>query len=224
MNPIRRPCVVLLSGGMDSSVAAALARSQGRELHALSFRYGQRHSREITLARRQARALGCASHRVLSLPLAQVAAGSLLVGQKAPLGRRGGVPATYVSFHNGIFLALAFAWAETLGADEVWGGWCRTDHQGYPDCRLPFFRAFEKAARLGTAAGSRGGARLKVVAPLSGLSKAQTVALGLRLGVDLGQTYTCYAGGSRPCGKCDACRLRAQGFRAAGERDPLTQN
>jgi 7-cyano-7-deazaguanine synthase len=217
-----KPCVLLLSGGLDSSVAGAVARAKGRELHALSFRYGQSHSREILLARRQARALGCASHRVLSLPLAKVAAGSLLAGPKAAQGFGRGVPATYVSFRNGIFLALAFAWAETLGASEVWGGWCRTDHRGYPDCRLPFFRAFEKAACLGTAAGSRG-ARLKVVAPLAGLSKAETVSLGLRLGVDLAKTHTCYAGASRPCGKCDACRLRAQGFRQAGQQDPLTQ-
>lgn len=217
-----KPCVVLLSGGLDSSVAGAVARAQGRELHALSFSYGQRHSRELSLARSQAKALGCASHRVLSLPLSQVASGSLLKGQKARPGAGRGVPATYVSFRNGIFLALAFAWAETLGAEEVWGGWCRTDHRGYPDCRLPFFRAFEKAARLGTAAGSRGG-RLKVVAPLAGLSKAETVRLGLSLGVDLGKTHTCYAGASRPCGRCDACRLRAQGFRQAGQMDPLTQ-
>jgi 7-cyano-7-deazaguanine synthase len=216
-----KPCVVLLSGGLDSSVAGAVARAKGRELNALSFRYGQRHSRELGMARSQARALGCASHRVLSLPLGSIAAGSLLLGQGARAGAGRGVPATYVSFRNGIFLSLAFAWAETLGADEVWGGWCRTDHQGYPDCRLPFFRAFEKAARLGTAAGSRG-ARLKVVAPLAGLSKAETVALGLSLGVDLAKTHTCYAGSSRPCGKCDACRLRAQGFRLAGKQDPLT--
>jgi 7-cyano-7-deazaguanine synthase len=218
--------VVLFSGGMDSAVVAAAARARGRRLYALTLRYGQRHAVEVAFARRQALKAGFERHVVLTLPLAAVAAGALVDGGRLNTGGpKAGRPATYVSFRNGVFLAAAASWAEALGADEVWGGWCFTDHAGYPDCTEPFFRAFERAVRAGTWAGRRG-RRFRIVAPLGRLDKAATVRLGLRLGVDFSGTWTCYqpeAGprGKRPCRRCDACRLRAEGFERAGVADPL---
>jgi 7-cyano-7-deazaguanine synthase len=213
--------VVLLSGGMDSALVLALARQQGRECHALSLDYGQCHARELRSARQQASIQGCASHRVLRLPLKQVAQGALLTpGAKGLATAKGRKPAAYVSFRNGVFLSLAFSLAEALGAKEVWGGWCETDAAGYPDCRPSFLEAFAKAAALGTRAGE---ARRAVAlrSPLTGLDKAAIIRQGAGLGLDFSRTHTCYAGASRPCGACDACRLRAQGFKAAGMTDPL---
>jgi 7-cyano-7-deazaguanine synthase len=228
--------VVLLSGGMDSAIVAAAARAKGRRLFGLSLLYGQRHAVEIACARRQARLLGFERHVVLTLPLSPIAAGALVDGGRvntrggADKGK-GGQPATYVSFRNGVFLSAAASWAEALGAAEVWGGWCFTDHAGYPDCTPVFFRAFERAVRAGTWAGRRGGA-FRIVAPLGRLDKAASVALGMRLGVDFAHTWTCYRPGLKkaggrgraklPCGICDACRLRAAGFAKAGIKDPLT--
>ncbi len=219
--------VVLLSGGMDSAVAAARARALGRSLVSLTFDYGQSHREELRRARVQARLLGVERAVSLRLPLGRVASGALL--EPSRIGTRGprpGRPATYVNFRNGIFLAAAAALAESVGAREVWGGWCRTDHAGYPDCTPAFFRAFERAVRAGTWDGRRG-RPFRVVAPLAGMDKAASVRLGLRLGVDFGRTWTCYRPASRsggagePCGACDACRLRAEGFRRAGVADPL---
>jgi len=214
--------VVLLSGGLDSAVAGALARSRGLRLHALTLGYGQRHARELASARRQARLLGCASHQVLRLPLDKVATGALLTGPASRLRtRKGALPAAYVSFRNGVFLAFAFSMAEAMGAREVWGGWCETDQAGYPDCRPRFLRAMARAASLGTRQGSQGRG-MAVRAPLTGWDKARIVRAGVRLGVDFSATWTCYAGAARPCGECDACRLRAQGFAQAGVADPLS--
>lgn len=219
----KNKAVVLLSGGMDSAVAAAQALARGRILTALTLSYGQRHLRELKAASAQARALGISRHLVLRLPLEKVAAGSLVDGSairpSAPGAR--GIPATYVSFRNGVFLSMALSLAESLGAWEVWGGWCETDHAGYPDCRPAFFRSMEKAAALGSKAGSNRSRKFSIVAPLTGKDKAATVKLGLRLGVDFRKTWTCYRGLDRPCGKCDACRLRAEGFKKAGVTDPL---
>lgn len=217
--------VVLLSGGLDSAVAAAWAKAQGRQVFALTLNYGQSHAREIRAARAQALKLGARRHEVLSVPLNRIAAGSLFgrapARDRAQAAKGGATPATYVTFRNGVFLSLAFSFAEAVGAQEVWGGWCRTDHRGYPDCRPAFFRAMERSAFLGTKAGSQEKRALKVVAPLAGLSKKQTVRQGRILGVDFSVTWSCYAGGRHPCRRCDACRFRAEGFRLAGVADPL---
>lgn len=218
--------VVLLSGGMDSAIVAASARARGRRLFGLSLRYGQRHAVEIACARRQARLLGFERLVVLDLPLDAIAAGALVDGGRVNTGGlRKGRPATYVSFRNGVFLAAAASWAEALGAPEVWGGWCFTDQSGYPDCTPAFFRAFERAVRAGTWAGREGRA-FRILAPLGRLDKAASVRLGLTLGVDFGATWTCYRpqgrpSKPRPCGRCDACRLRSLGFKKAGIEDPL---
>jgi 7-cyano-7-deazaguanine synthase len=216
--------IVLLSGGMDSVITAALAKGQGRELTALSLDYGQTHRREITAARWQARRLGIGRHVTLKLPLGAIAVGSLVDGGAI---RRSGVkkgkPATYVSFRNGVFLAAAASLAEAVGAREIWGGWCFTDQGGYPDCRPEFFRAFERAVDAGTWAG-RVGARLRIEAPLARMSKAASVRLGAALGVDFKHTWTCYQPSprGRACRACDACRLRQEGFQQAGVVDPLS--
>ena len=214
--------VVLLSGGMDSVITAALARQRGRRLYALSVHYGQRHARELVAARWQARRLGVEKHVVLRLPLGPVASGALVDGGAIrSSGVKAGRPGTYVSFRNGVFLAAAASFAESVGAGEVWGGWCFSDQGGYPDCTPAFFRAFERAVHAGTWAG-RDGRPFRIVAPLGRLDKAASLRLGLRLGVDYAHTWTCYQPqGSRACGRCDACRLRAQGFRALGLSDPL---
>jgi len=213
---------------MDSAVVAAAAKARHRRLFGLTLRYGQRHAVEVAYARRQAATLGLERHLILDLPLAAIAKGALVDGGRLNTrGPRKGRPATYVSFRNGVFLAAAASWAESLGASEIWGGWCFTDHAGYPDCTPAFFRSFERTVRAGTWAG-RGGASLRIVAPLGRLDKAATVRLGLRLGVDFARTWTCYqpqtGPGSRlrrPCRRCDACRLRADGFARAGLADPL---
>ena len=215
--------IVLLSGGMDSVITAALAKAQGRELTALTLDYGQTHRREITAARWQAKRLGIQRHITLKLPLGAIAVGSLVDGGAIRrTGVKGGKPATYVSFRNGVFLAAAASLAEAAHAREIWGGWCFTDQAGYPDCTPRFFRAFERAADAGTWAGREGG-RLKIHAPLGRMSKAASVRLGAALGVDLGHTWTCYkpTKQGRACGACDACRLRQQGFLEAGVADPL---
>ncbi len=216
--------VVLLSGGMDSVITAALAKAQGRDLCALSLDYGQTHRRrELAAARWQAKRLGL-RQVVLKLPLGAIAAGSLVDGGVI---RRSGVkkgrPSTYVSFRNGVFLAAAASLAEAEGAAEIWGGWCFTDQAGYPDCTPGFFRAFEKAVDAGTWAG-RKGRRLRIQAPLGRMSKAASVRLAKALGVDLKHTWTCYqpTGRGRACGLCDACRLRRRGFVDAKLADPLT--
>jgi 7-cyano-7-deazaguanine synthase len=217
--------VVLLSGGMDSVITAALAKAQGRDLAALTIDYGQTHRREIAAARWQAKRLGIRHHVVLKLPLGSIAVGSLVDGTAI---RRSGIkkgrPSTYVSFRNGVFLAAAASFAEAVGAREIWGGWCFTDQAGYPDCTPAFFRAFERSVDAGTWAG-RDGVRFSIQAPLGVLSKAASVRLGQALSVDFKHTWTCYqpSQGGRACGLCDACRLRTQGFSEAKVLDPLTR-
>ena len=215
--------VVLLSGGMDSVITAALAKAQGRDLVALTIDYGQTHRREITAARWQAKRLGIKKHVTLKLPLGGIAVGSLVDGSAIRrTGVKKGKPSTYVSFRNGVFLAAAASLAEAMGAREIWGGWCFTDQAGYPDCTPAFFRAFEKAVDAGTWAGKEGG-RLSIQAPLGRLSKAASVRLGTALSVDFKHTWTCYQPTKRgsACGLCDACRLRHQGFVSAHVKDPL---
>jgi 7-cyano-7-deazaguanine synthase len=212
----RTKVVVLLSGGLDSSVVAALAKSCGREIVALSIDYGQSHAIELKKAKQQARLLGLKEQLSLKLPLDQIASGALVDGSRLNTkGLKTGKPSSYVSFRNGVFLALAASLAEARGAEEIWGGWCGEDFGGYPDCRADFFEAMNEAIRLGSWAGRRG-KPVRIVAPLASLSKAETLKLGLSLGVDFKNTWTCYAPKrGRACQKCDACRVRARGFKAA---------
>ncbi len=224
--------VCLLSGGMDSAVALAEARVAGFEVHALTVRYGQRHAAELEAARRVARALGAAEHRVVDVDLAALGGSALVGSSSVPRARSaaevaaGGIPPTYVPARNTVLLALALAWAETLGACDLFIGVNAIDYSGYPDCRPEFLRAFEELAALATAAGTERGARFRVHGPLVALSKKEIVLRAAELGVDLGLTHTCYdpvEGGGEwlACGGCDACVLRLKGFREAGRVDPV---
>jgi 7-cyano-7-deazaguanine synthase len=216
--------VVLLSGGLDSYTAGAIARADGHELYALTIRYGQVHAREIDAARQVAAALGVAQHLELDVPLSRIG-GSALVGDGAiPKDRpltAGDIPSTYVPARNTVFLSLAMAWAEVLGAGAIVIGVNALDYSGYPDCRPEYLRAFEGLAALATKAGVEGRS-LKVLAPLLELTKAEIIRRGLALGVDYGLTFSCYDPDprGRPCGRCDSCHLRARGFFEAGVVDP----
>jgi len=217
--------IVLLSGGLDSTTAAAIARADGYELYALTIRYGQIHAREIDAARAVAAALGVARHLELAVDLSAFG-GSALTGDGAiPKDRdlsAADIPSTYVPARNTVFLSLALAWAEVVGAQAIVLGVNAIDYSGYPDCRPEYLAAFEQMAALATRAGV-GGAQLRILAPLIRLSKADIIRKGLSLGVDYGLTHSCYdpGPGGRPCGRCDSCRLRALGFRDAGAVDPL---
>jgi 7-cyano-7-deazaguanine synthase len=226
--PSTRPAVVLLSGGMDSATTAAIARQEGFEVWALSVRYGQRHAVELAAARQVAAALGVARHVVIELDLRAFGGSALTsetpVPKDTPPERIGaGIPATYVPARNTIFLSLALAWAETLGARDIFIGANALDYSGYPDCRPEYLAAFERMANLATRAGVEG-AGFRIHAPLLTLGKADIVRRGLQLGVDFGLTSTCYdpAPDGSACGRCEACALRLKGFREAGERDPVT--
>jgi 7-cyano-7-deazaguanine synthase len=218
--------VVLLSGGMDSATAAAVALSEGFELYALSFRYGQRHAAELDAAGRVADRLGVRRHVVLDIDLRAFGGSALTsdieVPKDTPLDRIGaGIPATYVPARNTIFLSFALGWAETLGASDIFIGANALDYSGYPDCRPEYIEAFERMANLATRAGVEGH-RLRIHTPLLSLSKADIVRLGQRLGVDFSLTWSCYdpTPEGSPCGRCDACTLRLKGFREAGLADP----
>ncbi|HWG75484.1 MAG TPA: 7-cyano-7-deazaguanine synthase QueC [Steroidobacteraceae bacterium] len=214
--------VVLLSGGLDSATALAIARSEGYECFALSIGYGQRHVAELDAAARIARAQGAREHRIMHVDLAGIG-GSALTDTRieVPQSPTEGIPVTYVPARNTMMLALALGWAEVLGARTLVIGVNVLDSSGYPDCRPEFVRSFEALAQLATKAGVQG-AQFRVHAPLITLSKAQIIQAGLRLGVDYGQTISCYQADAagRACGRCDACRLRRQGFESAGVPDP----
>jgi 7-cyano-7-deazaguanine synthase len=220
--------VVLLSGGLDSATVLAIARSQGYELYALSFSYGQRHVWELEAAKHVAASIGVAQHRVATIDL-RVFGGSALTDDIAVPKGRGteemshGIPVTYVPARNTIFLSFALAWAEVLGSSDVFIGVNALDYSGYPDCRPEFIEAFEKMANLATKAGVEGRQSLKIHSPLIALSKAQIIAKGLELGVDYELTSSCYDPSStgEPCGQCDSCLLRQKGFRENGIEDPL---
>ena len=223
MSPKRsRRAVVLLSGGLDSATVLYLARSKGYRCTCLIIDYGQRHRREVESAKRIARAAGCPFHLLkLSFPWG----GSALTDRRRaiPSGRSParmgkGIPSTYVPARNTVFLALALACAEASGAERLFIGANAVDFSGYPDCRPAFYRAFQKAARLGTKAGVEGRG-VRIEAPLIRLSKAGIVRLGTRLGVPYRLTWSCYLGGRRPCGLCDSCILRRKGFEEAGRKD-----
>jgi 7-cyano-7-deazaguanine synthase len=217
-----RAAVVLVSGGMDSAVTLAVARAAGFDCHALSFDYGQRHRVELEAAARVARALGAASHRVIRFDLAQFGGSALTdPGIAVPEQPAGGIPVTYVPARNTILLSFALAQAEVLGANDIFIGVNAVDYSGYPDCRPEYIAAFQNLARLATRAGVEGAA-ITIHAPLIALSKAEIVRRGTKLGVDFGATVSCYQpdDAGRACGRCDACRLRRDGFAAAGLRDP----
>jgi 7-cyano-7-deazaguanine synthase len=217
--------VVLLSGGLDSYTTAAIARSARYELYALTVAYGQRHAVEVEAARTVARALGVVEHREMPIDLASFG-GSALVGNGAvpkdrPLDALS-IPVTYVPARNTVFLALALAWAEVLGARDIYIGVNARDYSGYPDCRPEFIQAFERLATLATRAGVEG-ATFSIHTPLITLSKADIIRVGMKLSLDYGLTHSCYDPGAdgQPCGQCDSCRIRAKGFEEAGVPDPL---
>jgi len=217
--------VVLLSGGLDSYTAAAIAKAQRFSLYALTVHYGQRHAREIESARSVARALGVERHLELDVDLRPIGGSSLTADLAVPRDRdlqATDIPSTYVPARNTIFLSLALGWAEVLGAHDIVIGVNALDYSGYPDCRPEFIAAFERLADLATRAGVEG-ARFRVHAPLLALGKADIIRRGLELGLDYGLTHSCYdpLPGGAPCGACDSCILRANGFREAGIADPV---
>ena len=220
------PCVVLLSGGLDSTTCLAWARAQGFACRTLAVDYGQRHRIELEAAERVAAAQGVRDHRIVRVDLRAIGGSSLTGDVAVPKGRdeaamAGAVPSTYVPARNSVFLALALGFAETLGATDLVAGMNALDYSGYPDCRPAFVRAFESLAALATKAGAEG-ARFTVHTPLMSLDKAGIVRLGTSLGVDYGLTHSCYdpSPSGLACGACDSCRLRAKGFREAGIPDP----
>lgn len=222
-----RNAVVLLSGGLDSYTAAAIAQAEGFRLFALTVRYGQRHARELQSARAVAEALGVARHIELDVDLSAFGGSSLTTDAPVPKDRpidTAEIPSTYVPARNTVFLALALGWAETLGAEDLVIGVNAVDYSGYPDCRPEFLSAFERLASLATAKGVQGGA-CRIHAPLISLTKAEIIRRGIALGLDYGLTHSCYDPdpGGRPCGRCDSCLLRVAGFAAAGVVDPLLQ-
>jgi 7-cyano-7-deazaguanine synthase len=226
MTASRKPAVVLVSGGMDSAVVLAIARQAGFDVHALSVRYGQRHTSELDAADRVSRALGAVAHKTVTVDLRSIGGSSLTADMAVPTADDGhvmgvGIPSTYVPARNTIMLSMALGWAEVLGGTDLFCGVNAVDYSGYPDCRPEFIAGFEALANLATKAGVEG-SRFRVHAPLMRMGKADIVREGMRLGVDFAQTVSCYQADAdgRACGHCDACRLRAQGFAEAGVADP----
>ena len=221
-----KKAVVLVSGGMDSAVVLAMARERGFECHALSVSYGQRHTSELAAAAELARVQGAAQHKVVTVDLRSIGGSALTADIAVPEHEAGepadpGIPVTYVPARNTIMLSIALGWAEVLGADDLFCGVNAVDYSGYPDSRPEFVAAFEALANLATKAGVEGH-RLRVHAPLMRMGKADIAREGARLGVDFSRTVSCYQADAdgRACGRCDACRLRAEGFAAAGLPDP----
>jgi 7-cyano-7-deazaguanine synthase len=220
--------VVLLSGGVDSATAAALARQQGFELHALSFRYGQRHERELESAKRVAAFLGAASHRIIEFDLRAIGGSALTDRIEVPKARSAeeighGIPVTYVPARNTIFLSFGLALAERIEAENIFFGANQLDYSGYPDCREEYIGAFERMANLATKAGVEAKTHIKIEVPLIHMTKAQIVKQGVALGLDYSLTWSCYdpASDGRACGVCDSCQLRLKGFAEAGITDPI---
>jgi 7-cyano-7-deazaguanine synthase len=220
--------VVLLSGGLDSTTALAIAKDGGYRPYALSFRYGQRHGIELAAAKRVAAAMQVCEHVIAEIDLRRFGGSALTADIDVPKARdpeamADGIPVTYVPARNTVFLSFALAWAEVLGASDIFIGVNALDYSGYPDCRPEYIAAFERMANLATAAGVEGRQQLEIHAPLIELTKAQIIRRGHALGVDYGLTWSCYdpTPDGRPCGRCDSCLLRAKGFAEAGLDDPL---
>lgn len=216
-----RNAVILLSGGMDSAVVLAMARAQGYLCHALSVMYGQRHVAELAAARRVAASVGVVEHKIMTLDLRAIGGSALTDEIDVPEVPSDGIPLTYVPARNTVLLSLALGYAEVVGAGHLFLGVNAVDYSGYPDCRPAFVEAFERLANVATRAAIEG-ASMRVHAPLMDMSKADIVRAGMSLGIDFAQTVSCYQADDEgaACGRCDACRLRAQGFREAGVADP----
>lgn len=216
--------VLLLSGGLDSYTAGALAREAGFDIYALTVKYGQRHAHEILASRRIAEALGAESHREIGVDLATLGGSALLGDGEVPKGGPvpNAIPSTYVPARNTVMLSIALAWAEVLGAYDIFIGVNALDYSGYPDCRPEFIEAFARTAQLATKAGIEG-KEFRIQAPLISMTKAQIIQRGIALGLDYGLTHSCYDPFPQgaPCGACDSCVLRARGFEEAGVKDPL---
>ena len=221
-SPLRK-AVVLVSGGMDSAVTIALAREQGYQVYALSVAYGQRHSSELAAAARVSNLLGASAHKTVTVDLRSIGGSALTADIDVPLDAADSsdIPVTYVPARNTIMLSIALGWAEVLGSSDIWCGVNAVDYSGYPDCRPAFIEAFETLANVATKAGVEG-AGIRIHAPLMRMGKADIARKGQRLGIDFSATVSCYNADDdgRACGHCDACRLRAQGFREAGLPDP----
>jgi len=221
--------VILLSGGLDSATILAIARDEGFDLFALTFRYGQRHERELEAAQRVTRSMGVVEHLFLGIDLTAIGGSALtdrsidVPKDRQNLGTTDNIPMTYVPARNTIFLSYALAWAEVLGAFDIFIGVNATDFSGYPDCRHEFILTFEKLANLATAAGVQGRGSFAIHTPMINMTKAQTIRAGRKLGVDYSLTHSCYDPDEmgRSCGRCDSCRLRLKGFREAGLEDPI---
>ena len=223
----KRKAVVLLSGGLDSATALAIARSEGYCLHAISFRYGQRHSVELEHACRVAEAIGVERHLIVDIDLRAIGGSALTDDIDVPRDRTAeelshGIPVTYVPARNTIFLSFALAWAEALSAEDIFIGVNALDYSGYPDCRPEYIAAFECMANLGTKAGVEGRMRLRIHTPLIAMTKAEIIRTGLKLGVDYSLTHSCYdpSPDKLACGRCDSCLLRLKGFAEVGVPDP----
>jgi 7-cyano-7-deazaguanine synthase len=225
-NPSKaQKAVVLLSGGLDSATAAAIVKSESYEIYAVSFAYGQRHSKELDCARQVGEAIGAVDHITVEFDLRKWGGSALTSNIDVPLDRDANlmssdIPVTYVPARNTIFLSFALSYAEVVGADTIVIGANQLDYSGYPDCREEFLRAFEAMANLATKATAVDGRHTRIYAPLLHLSKAEIIKRGTELGVDYSLTWSCYFGLDEPCGRCDSCTLRAEGFRQAGLRDP----
>jgi 7-cyano-7-deazaguanine synthase len=229
MNFNKRKAVVLLSGGLDSTTVLAIARESGYECYCLSFRYGQRQQMELEKAKANASQMGAADHLILNIDLDRIGGSALTGNIEVPKGRSinemaSAIPQTYVPGRNTIFLAYAMAWAEVVGADDVFIGVNALDYSGYPDCRPTYLEAFEKLANLATRAGTEDKRSLTVQAPLLHMTKQEIIKKGMALGVDYSTTHSCYDPDQdgTACGTCDACRLRLKGFAEAGLADPLS--
>jgi 7-cyano-7-deazaguanine synthase len=223
----KKKSVVLSSGGIDSTTAMAIARAEGYEIYSLSFRYGQRHVFELKAADKVAAALGASEHLVIDIDLKKIGGSALTADIDVPKNRDEGemlkeIPVTYVPARNTIFLSYALAWAEVLGASDIFIGVNAIDYSGYPDCRPEYIEAFERMANLATKAGVEGKTVLKIRTPLIQMTKAEIIQKGIELGVDYGMTHSCYdpAPDGKACGQCDSCVLRKKGFREAGVLDP----
>lgn len=222
LNTVDKKAVILLSGGLDSATVVAMARAEGYTCYTMSFDYGQRHRAELQAAERVARDLGVIEHKVIGLNLNGIGGSALTDSSIAvPEAPAEGIPVTYVPARNTVFLSLALGWAEVLGARDIFIGVNAVDYSGYPDCRPEFVESFERMANLATKAGVEGQG-FTIRAPLQNLSKADIVRAGTTLGVDYALTVSCYQADDqgRACGKCDSCRLRAEGFASAGVEDP----